>query len=718
MNYNELFSNLTSKLGKETDPLKRLKIWNQFIFRQAPDNPEITKQLYIETDEFADIIDSYPACKADYLFNRGMIERCLANYSDAHSLYSRSLKLYETTHNKRRIALTKLEIGIICNDHAEYPEALAYLSDAKNLFRELKMDPQYVAVLSALGSLNADSGDPERAIKYYREAMEINDKKDDDPSSLVHRSYLINNLSAVYIDLEQFHHAIDLIQEALTILAKFPDPRLECPLRLNLGTALFRTDKKTEARDEYRRSLVAAKKYGSKRFIMSAIAAIGEIYQKESEFDKARKCYEKAMKLSYETGRKQNILHNLNCLVEICKLQNKFEEACMHLEKILVIQEEIFNEKSISKLKSLQIKNETKELEDKIKKQKELDKIQKEYQDQLIFKNKKLKRLEYAIQCSGNVIVLTDSSGCIQYANPRFEELTGYSLEEALGQNPRILQSGYHDKAFYKNIWDTIMNKDTWKGEFRNKRKDGSLYWEHASISPVIDDTGNIMSFVAVKEDITDKKLVEEKLKESLREKEILLKEIHHRVKNNLAVVSSLLDLQAMSITEEPIRFMFTECQNRIHSIALVHTKLYQSDNFGFVNFGEYLENLVTDLQNIYGNTGIETEVICEEINLDLDTAIPLGLIVNELVTNSMKHAFPETNSGKIHVEIGRKIDNDIELIISDDGVGFPENTNFDTLDSLGLQLVTSLTDQIDGKFSYQPDNGSKFIISFSSPVV
>ncbi len=352
-----------------------------------------------------------------------------------------------------------------------------------------------------------------------------------------------------------------------------------------------------------------------------------------------------------------------------------------------------------------------------ITEQKILENSLKEHQERLVLRNEELKRLEHAVQCSGNAIVITDDKGNIEFANSRFEEMTGYSIKEVMGANPRVLKSGHHDDGFYKSLWKAVTLGESWKGEFRNKRKDGSLYWEQASISPVMDQAGKVTHFIAVKEDITERKEVEKKLKESLNEKEILLKEIHHRVKNNLAVVSGLLDLQAMSIPEEHIRFLFTECQNRIHSIALIHTKLYQSDNLGFIDFGEYLESLSSDLLSMYGNIGIGIEVECPGILVDLDTAIPLGLIVNELMTNAMKYAFPGNNSGTIRVVLDQKSDSLIELNISDNGIGLPEDFDFDSLESLGLQLVTSLTNQIDGTFSYHRDTGSRFEIIFPNKI-
>ena len=193
--------------------------------------------------------------------------------------------------------------------------------------------------------------------------------------------------------------------------------------------------------------------------------------------------------------------------------------------------------------------------------------------DELKRSEEVLRKLFQAAEQSPATIVITDLEGRIEYVNPKFSETTGYSPDEAIGQNPRILKSGKTSLEDYKKLWETLVAGHEWRGEFYNKRKDGSFYWEFASISPIRDSNGNTTHYMAVKEDITDRKLAETKIKQSLIEKETLLKEIHHRVKNNMQVISSLLDLQAHMSTDENMKAMFKESQQRVQSMALVHEK-------------------------------------------------------------------------------------------------------------------------------------------------
>jgi len=194
----------------------------------------------------------------------------------------------------------------------------------------------------------------------------------------------------------------------------------------------------------------------------------------------------------------------------------------------------------------------------------------------------------------------------------------------------------------------------------------------------------------------------------------MLLKEIHHRVKNNLMIISNLLYLQSSYIKDKESQDIFKESQNRARSMALIHERLYQSADLKRMDFGDYIRSLSTELLHTYEvDPGlIKLKINVEDIFLDINTTIPLGLIVNELVTNSLKHAFPEGNSGEINVDF-HQIDDHYEFTVKDNGVGFPEDLDFQNTDSLGMQIVNSLTDQIDGEIELDNNNGTEFKISF-----
>lgn len=214
--------------------------------------------------------------------------------------------------------------------------------------------------------------------------------------------------------------------------------------------------------------------------------------------------------------------------------------------------------------------------------------------------------------------------------------------------------------------------------------------------------------------EIAERRKAEEKVRKSLIEKEVLLKEIHHRVKNNLAVVSSLLRLQSAKARDEHYREMFNDSVNRINTMASVHEKLYQSDDLTKILFSTYIKDMVNDIFASYGlSPRVKLITDIEQITLGIDASIPCGLIINELITNSMKYAFPEGREGEIRVCIHAHDKGYIQLAVSDNGVGMPEGLDFRNTDSLGLNLVKDLVGQLQGKIELSRENGTGYKITF-----
>jgi two-component sensor histidine kinase len=255
-----------------------------------------------------------------------------------------------------------------------------------------------------------------------------------------------------------------------------------------------------------------------------------------------------------------------------------------------------------------------------------------------------------------------------------------------------------------------------WYGELLNRRSDGTEFPVELWTSPVRNDEGEPVAMVGVARDITERKRADEHIKTSLREKEVLLKEIHHRVKNNLQVISSLLSLQAEYLKDEAMVKIFRESQNRVKSMALIHEKIYQSRNLAEVDFGEYLRELATQLFRSYGigTHGIFMNINADKVVLGVDRAIPCGIIVNELVSNALKYAFPEKAGGRVDISLHTNGNGEIVLTVRDNGVGLPPDIDFETSDSLGLMLVRMLSEQLQGEVKLCPgEPGTEFTLTF-----
>ncbi len=469
--------------------------------------------------------------------------------------------------------------------------------------------------------------------------------------------------------------------------------------------------------------------------------------------------------------------------------------------------------------------------------------------------DEQLRKLSRAVEQSPVSIVITDINGAIEYVNPKFTQTTGYSFEEAIGQNPRILKSGDKSPADYKQLWNTITSGGEWRGEFCNRKKNQESYWEHASISPITDGQGVITHFVAVKEDITERKTVqaalhegrenlrkaheqleatlnalpdlllevdangtiydyraphpgqlspiprefvgktvrevfpqeaasiilgavaeaaeqgyhhggiytldtssghgwyelsiaaqgnpqavdshfivlardisgrmraEEQLRLSLAEKEAMLREIHHRVGNNFQVIIALLDMQAEYTTETDTRQFLVELQGRARAMALVHEKLYQSNNLAQVDFDSYLRALIASIFIPSPNFCVNIQINASVPFLHIETAIPCGLIVHELVTNALKYAFPTKRPGPssqtdvCEVQIGLQTRNEqYVLYVRDNGVGLPSDLDWRRPQkTLGLKLVNILARQLGGQLELDLHTGASFELTFAS---
>jgi PAS domain S-box-containing protein len=335
------------------------------------------------------------------------------------------------------------------------------------------------------------------------------------------------------------------------------------------------------------------------------------------------------------------------------------------------------------------------------------------------------------VETANEGIALINSEGVITFANKKMADMLGYSVEEIVDrtvwdfveEEQKTTVTTKFDGRHKDSNYDTF--------EFKLKRKDGSPLWVLISSKAFFDKDGKFKGSLNLHTDITKRKEAEEALNyiEIARKKEI-----HHRIKNNLQVISSLLDLQAekfkgkKDIKDSQVLDAFKESQDRVISMALIHEELHKGGELDALNFSTYIKELADNLFLTYrlGNEGISLDMdIEEDILFDLDTAVPLGIIINELLSNSLKYAFPDRDKGEIRIKLHREetikrkklnYKNSVfALSLSDNGVGIPEDLNIEDLDSLGLQLVTSLVDQLEGELELKRNNGTEFIIRFTA---
>jgi PAS domain S-box-containing protein len=301
------------------------------------------------------------------------------------------------------------------------------------------------------------------------------------------------------------------------------------------------------------------------------------------------------------------------------------------------------------------------------------------------------------------------------YVSPQVEALLGFSQEEWMS-DPTLWFRQLHPQD--RELWNLEFARGCatggpFRAECRFLSKKGEVVWVHGEARLIPDESGRPVLLQGVAFDITEGKRAEEVVKNSLREKELLLKEIHHRVKNNLQITSSLLRLQAGKLADAGVRQLLRESQDRIRSMALVHDMLYRSQDLARVDFAEYVRTLVVQLFRSYNASGrIRPVVELEPLVLGVDLAVPCGLIINELVANALKHAFPGERRGEVRVRMTAANDR-FTLSVRDDGVGLPPRIDYLDTETLGLQLVRMLTEQIEGQFHLETTSGTEFVVRF-----
>jgi len=329
------------------------------------------------------------------------------------------------------------------------------------------------------------------------------------------------------------------------------------------------------------------------------------------------------------------------------------------------------------------------------------------------------KKYRELMETAKDAIFIADAgTGILIDANKSAEELIGRTRDEIIGMHQNRLHPDGNTENYF-HTFDEAAGSDQPVIEDRYVlHKDGRSV--PVDISTNVVTSGDRKLVQGIYRDITERKIAEDQIKSSLKEKEVLIKEIHHRTKNNMQVISSLLNLQSELIKDQQYIELFNDSRNRIRSMALVHEKLYQSSDLTNIDFNDYVKNLSNGLLMSYDISPARISVAVSEhgMNLPIDTAIPCGLIINELISNSLKYAFPDGKAGKITITFNQtSIDGNsgYELKVSDNGIGIPDDIDIRKTRSLGLQLVTNLAEhQLQGEIALTRSHGTEFSIRFS----
>jgi PAS domain S-box-containing protein len=322
-----------------------------------------------------------------------------------------------------------------------------------------------------------------------------------------------------------------------------------------------------------------------------------------------------------------------------------------------------------------------------------------------------------------DLVYLKDKSGKNLMVNKAFADFLGLKKEDIIGKTDRDFLSPDLAEQCQKSDEEVFKRKDVITVDEQSKEDSKDTVYFNTIKSPIFDKKGKIKGLVGISRDLTSLMKKEEQIKKSLKEKEALLKEIHHRVKNNMQIISSLINLQASTTNDPNVKQKFNQCRSRIKAMALVHDRLYRSSSLSKIDFSNYIRTLATHLMSLNqaSERNIELDLELDKIYLDIAKSIPLGLITNELISNSFKHAFPEPSlfnqitkePKKVQVNLKKNRNNEIELVVKDNGIGLPENFKDKANKSLGINLIQDLVKQIKGNLMIDRTQGTVFKINF-----
>ncbi|MEQ9186862.1 MAG: tetratricopeptide repeat protein, partial [Cryomorphaceae bacterium] len=581
----------------------------------------------------------------------------------AEKYANRALFLSERLGFKKGIALSYNNLGIINYYKAIYSVAIGYHDRSLELMTEIGDKKGMAGSHNNKGAVYTQQGEYSMAIEAYLNSIRLLEDLEDKEG--VGKSY--NNIGLVYYLQGNYPQAKDYYNRALDILRPLKKQDVISDIMNNMGIIAYEEGKYDESLKYHFESLDGRQGTGNQRGIASSYTNIGDVYAQTKEVAKALEFQKKALEIQQELGDKKGMLSSLQGIAKVQSLTGNTDDALQYMEEVIKISSEIGAKK---------------ELRDAYNEISEIYTRNGDFKKALTYKH-------------------------------RYAELKDTLFSEQTKEIATNMEAKFENENKTKEI--EILKRE-------NEIQDLQLARNRILI--ISFTIGLVLALISVvlyaRTNRERKKALEllqrqnQSIKKQKEEKEVLLKEIHHRVKNNLQVINSLIRLQCAYTDDQEALDLFDECQNRIISMALIHEKMYEAHDLSNINIKEYIKELAENLLRSYRlNQRINLDIDVQLETMTLDTLIPLGLLLNELISNSLKHAFVDKEEGTINVVMRRNEAGLFELEVGDDGVGLPDDFSFTNAHTLGMELVVTLTSQLDGKVDRIEKPGTHFRIEF-----
>lgn len=594
---------------------------------------------------------------ADHYRDRGRADRSL-------EFYHRALDIFLEIGSKPEAARIYNNIGVVYERHADYNAALDYLKRALDLNLQSGDRAGIARNYNNMGNSFYLQGDFSNALESYFASLKIREQLGDKQGMA--KNY--NNIGNIYNDRHNYDKAFEYYNKALKLKEDLGDKKNLCTAYNNMGSFYYRVKNYKKAMEFFDKALATSREVGNKATLADAYTYVGHLRLDEEQYMAAIDNYSKALTISQELGDKKRSVHAYNALGKLFTQMRSYDSAITNLQKALQLATEIGAREEVKAANGA---------------------------------------LAEAYEKSGDLVEAIKS-----YKSFIASKDSIFNAESAklLAEMDIKYQSGKKQKEI------DLLKKEKEIQEIKLSGKNMVMYLSLGCAVLMLVLVGVILRINRQKQKVNTM-LIEQnrKISRQKEEKEILLKEVHHRVKNNLQVISSLLNLQSVHISDPDVASLFTDCQNRVRSMALIHEKLYTAADLSKVEILNYIESLAHNLLRTYRlKKNIALDLDLSVTNFGISTLIPVGLLLNELISNSLKHAFSDLQgTGTITVKISPLGDHRYEMIAGDNGRGMPSELLYVNGNSLGLELVHTFVEQLDGTIERMEAPGTVFKIIF-----
>jgi PAS domain S-box-containing protein len=663
--------------------------------------------------------------EVDALISVGVINRNLGNYDQALSYYQQGLDLIQLTNYPHMHGTVLIHLAVTYQCMRDSETSQYFLNQALTLFRNLNDQENEIHVQNLIGVIYLDEERYDEALTYYKKLLPLIDTAYGSEYASI-----LTRIGHIYDKKGNYRASLHYNLQALRIRQH---ERISVEINsslINIAGDYFNLDLLDSAMIYMDSGMAMAKKHNSKNLIENGYKHLYNYYLKKGNFNKALDYFyryntwkEKVNREKFKTNItvlearqhlqqvEQSVRMKSNEL-NIQGLKLKLQTYQSYLLKILIgLAALSMIGMTIWLLYIRKIRQKMQEINVQLLEEiKEREMAEKQLREQET-------RYRFITENSVDFITHMDQTKKRVYASPAALNVYGYTPAEILEKSPyELTHPDYHDYA-ERMLTEMLSTRSPKQYSYKAIKKDGTVFWAESVGNPLFDPiTGTFKGMVGVTRDIQERKTIELEIMEGTKQKEILLKEIHHRVKNNFAILVSLINMQMTQTKNQELLQSLTNLQLRIRTMALVHEMLYRSGDFEKISFPGYVRSLASVIAGTYNRRNVELTLTVEEVVMDIESLIPLGLIINELLSNAFKHAFPGERGGNIGLLYSVDHENGWNtLSIKDDGIGLPESTAIAQYQSMGLQVVQILCTQIEGTLVICNDPGATFTVTFKS---